>query len=358
MKILLLSRYGRLGASSRLRSLQYLPAMEQAGLEITWAPLFPDSYVEALYAGRRTWRDVLKAFWKRLYVLRSDPSQFDLIWLEVELFPWLPSWVEARFMPSGLPWIVDYDDAIFHRYDQHRLRFVRQVLGQKIDNVMRRSNLVVAGNEYLAEHAHRAGATRVEIVPTVVDVERYSVRGAHARIDATPVVVGWIGSPSTMHYLKELAPVFKRLNETLSVRFVAVGARADQLSGLPIEAREWSEESEIAEIQAFDIGIMPLPDEPWSRGKCGYKLIQYMACGLPVVASPVGVNPEIVQSDRNGFLANTHEEWVEALTRLIQDDQLRMQFGAEGRKRVESHYSLQVQASRMIKFLRSVAGNN
>jgi hypothetical protein len=184
------------------------------------------------------------------------------------------------------------------------------------------------------------------------------VCGAQKQTDADPVVVGWIGSPSTTHYLKELAPVFNRLKETLAVRFVAVGARVDQLSGLPVEAREWSEQCEITEIQAFDIGIMPLPDEPWSRGKCGYKLIQYMACGLPVVASPVGVNTEIVQSEFNGFLAHTHEEWTEALTRLIQDKQLRMKYGAEGRKRVENHYSLQVQANRMIKFLRSVAGNN
>jgi glycosyltransferase involved in cell wall biosynthesis len=248
-----------------------------------------------------------------------------------------------------VPYVVDYDDALFHRYDCHTNPWVRRLLGQKIDSVMRHAATVIAGNNYLAERAYRAGANRVEMIPTVVDTKRYQPE--QKSVAAVPIV-GWIGTPQTSRYLKPLLPVFESLKNDMPVRFVAIGANPEDFEDTPVETWPWSEESEVKSLQQFDIGIMPLVDSPWERGKCGYKLIQYMACGVPVVASPVGVNREIVVPGGNGLFADTVEEWDKTLRMLLNvDSEARKRMGAAGRVRVEKWYSAQVQASRLLDTL-------
>jgi len=349
MRILILSRYDRLGSSSRLRIFQYLPFLQDAGVEFVVAPLFGNDYVASLYGGRISLAVVVKAYIRRLYwMLRA--GGFDLIWVEKEFLPWVPSWIELRLLPLSTPWVADYDDAVFHRYDRHRLSWVRHILGRKIDAVMRHAGLVLAGNEYLKERALQAGASRVEILPTVVDVSRYQV--SEERSGGT-VTIGWIGSPSTAKFLHLIAPALQKVAALQNVRIIAVGANADQLKELPIEVRKWTEASEVAEIQQFDIGIMPLPDEPFERGKCGYKLIQCMACGKAVVASPVGINSVVVRDGIDGILASTNQQWFDALKKLTEDVELRRRMGSLGRERVEQHYSLQNSASRLVELLQS-----
>ncbi len=260
----------------------------------------------------------------------------------------MPAFAEWLLDKLGIAYVVDYDDALFHRYDRHRWWLIRLILGHKIDSVMRHARLVIAGNEYLAERARTVGAKCVEIVPTVVDLTRYTVVQSG---NDYPLVVGWIGSPSTSHYLAVIAPVIESLSKEFDVRFVAVGASEKSVSDLPMEAKPWSEETEVQSIQEFDIGIMPLIDDPWERGKCGYKLIQYMACGIPVVASPVGVNREIVEHGTNGYLAQDLHEWEQALRRLLNNQNLRRRMGAKGRECVEVWYSLQVQAPRLYELM-------
>lgn len=349
MRVLLLSRYDRLGASSRLRSFQYLPYLKSAGIDVTVAPLFGDDYVRGLYSGNISKIEVLKAYFARLQIILKA-QQFNMVWLEYEMLPWLPSWIELDLLPKNIPLVVDYDDAVFHRYDQHRLGLVRKVLGPKIDAVMRRADVVVVGNEYLGERAKQAGAKRVELLPTVVDAGRYAVI---EKEDTSPITIGWIGQPSTAKYLSQLMPALQKMISQYAVCVVAIGPKPSQFQHLPVEVRAWAEEIEVAEIQQFDIGIMPLTDSLWERGKCGYKLIQYMACGKPVVATPIGVNSVIVQQGVNGFLANTEAEWREALDILCQDAALRKRMGNEGRKMMEQHYSLQVAAPRLVGLLRS-----
>jgi glycosyltransferase involved in cell wall biosynthesis len=235
--------------------------------------------------------------------------------------------------------VADYDDAVFHRYDAHWSRLVRWLLGGKIDAVMRRADCVTAGNSYLARRALDAGATDVQLLPTVVDLDRYP--SPPAMKTGAEVVIGWIGSPATAHYLAPLREVLAALASRHRVRCVAIGARPDQVAGTPFESRPWAEDTEVDMLRELDIGIMPLPDAPWERGKCGYKLIQYMACSLPVIASPVGVNVEIVDGGVNGELAGTDQEWEQSLERLVGDATLRQRMGRAGRRRVEERYSLQ-----------------
>jgi glycosyltransferase involved in cell wall biosynthesis len=348
MRILLFTRYGRLGASSRVRSLQYLSFLEKSGWKVDVSPLFSDAYIQALYGRKRRGGLVVSGFLQRLKML-GCARKYDLIWIEKELFPFMPAWAERYLNLLGVPYVVDYDDALFHRYDSHRSWLVRALLSRKIDAVMRHAALVVAGNQYLADHAHTAGARRVEIIPTVVDLERYSVS---QRDESQPLTIGWIGSPGTSRYLRAIASALESVASEFKVRFVAVGASMDAVEDLPVEVWPWSEETEVESIDAFDIGIMPLPDEPWEQGKCGYKLIQYMACGRPIVASPVGVNTRMVENGINGFLANTEEEWKTALAHLLRDKKMRDDMGLRGRELVEAEYCLQVQAPRLELLLR------
>jgi glycosyltransferase involved in cell wall biosynthesis len=353
MKVLLLSRYGPLGASSRVRFLQYLPYFQSQGVEVTVKPLFSDAYLQALYNGGSRWWEVLKGYAGRILALLGA-RRFDVVIIEKELLPFMPAIAERLLGLIGVPYVVDYDDALFHRYDCHSNPWVRRLLGQKIDSVMRHAATVIAGNNYLAERAYRAGANRVEIIPTVVDTERYQPK--QKAVGEVPIV-GWIGTPQTSRYLKPLLPVFESLKNEMPVRFVAVGANPEDFEGAPVEAWPWSEDSEVESVQQFDIGIMPLVDSPWERGKCGYKLIQYMACGVPVVASPVGVNREIVVSDKNGLFADSAGEWDKALRTLLNvDSKVRKRMGGAGRARVEGWYSVQAQASRFLNELYEAVG--
>ncbi|MGE5376829.1 MAG: glycosyltransferase family 1 protein, partial [Bacteroidota bacterium] len=193
MRILALTRYERLGSSSRVRFYQYLPYLQTHGVEIVSAPFFSDQYVKDLYAGQAISRPyILRAYIKRLFTLANSAS-FDLLWVEKELFPWMPAWLEELLPVFKVPFVVDYDDAVFHRYDMHPSSLMRATLGRKIDRVMRSAALVIAGNEYLCERARQAGAKRVEYLPSVVDVDRYTLRQGSASSDS-PVRIGWVGS--------------------------------------------------------------------------------------------------------------------------------------------------------------------
>lgn len=350
MRMLLLSRYGRLGASSRVRLFQYLAFLESKGWQVDVSPLFSDKYLKYLYSGKSRSVQVLAGYWRRLMALVRVRT-YDLVWIEKEVLPFIPALAEELLSKIGVPYVVDYDDAIFHRYDMHRHWFIRLFLAGKIDSVMRNAALVVAGNEYLADRARAANANCVEIIPTVIDLNRYKIVQP---VRDHPRIVGWIGSPATIRYLSIIAPIIESLSEEFNVRFVAVGASEKSVSNLPMEARPWTEETEVPSIQGFDIGIMPLVDDPWERGKCGYKLIQYMACGLPVVASPVGVNRQIIEHAASGYLAQDLHEWEQALRRLLNDQDLRRRMGARGRERVEAWYTLQVQAPRLEYLMRGV----
>jgi len=351
VRVLCLTKYGRLGASSRLRTLQFLPWLQQRGLELTLAPLLSDNYVSDLYRGKTDWNALIRGYSSRIRRLLVS-RQFDVLWLEKEALPWVPEIIESMLTPSGIPLVVDYDDAIFHHYDRHRRPIVRRLLGRKIDGVMARAHTVMAGNPYLADRARAAGARRVEIVPTVVDLARYDVREAPP--GALPVI-GWIGTPGTAKFLGLIEDALARCVSEGLATVVAVGINRQPLASVYVQPRVWSEESEVSEIQNFDIGVMPLPDEPFERGKCGYKLIQYMACGKPVVASPVGVNTEIVRDGKNGFLASDSRSWLEALMRLTSDADLRRRMGQDGRVAVEERYCLDVAAPRVEAILRKAA---
>ena len=334
--------------------LEYIPYLEDHGFRITVSALLTDTYLKSYYeTAKKSFGEIVKSYLVRIAQLVKTGG-YDLIWIEKELLPFLPSWGESLLRLLGKPYVVDYDDAVFHNYDLHSNRAIRFLLGRKIDTVMRQAAMVIVGNDYLADRARRAGANRVEYLPSVIDLDRYQVISPQEKGVFT---IGWIGSPSATYYLKIVEPAFSEICKGGNTCVVLVGAGSTDLMAVPFEVRPWSEDTEVVDIQKFDVGIMPLPDTPWERGKCGFKLIQYMACGLPVVASPIGVNISIVEHGVNGFLADTTDEWARALNTLRDKPELRLKMGRAGRAKVEAEYCLQVTAPRMLELLKGVVRN-
>lgn len=352
MNIHFLPRFGVQGASSRMRTYQYIPALQSIFDLLTVSPLFPDEMLLSKYNnGHYRWTSVARTYLKRAALLLSAPSK-TLFYIEKEVFPWLPAFLELLFLRNRR-YVLDYDDAIFHKYDLHRSALIRRIHGRKIDRLMSGASLVVAGNQYLANRAIAAGAKCVEVIPTVVDLDRYPPK-AHGGTQINPRVV-WIGSPSTTQYVKEISESLRKLFARVPFTLRLIGATPLDLPGIDVEYFSWSAQTEASLIAECDIGIMPLKDTPWEQGKCAYKLIQYMASGLPTVSSPVGANLEVVVNGETGLFASSNEEWESTLYKLLQDASAREQMGGNGRKRVEEKYSLQATRNVLSSLLMELA---
>lgn len=347
-KLLLLTKYDNKGASSRYRFLQYIPYLKAAGFECVISPLFDDSYVNKYVNFQKINKfEIFKYLINRIVAVCTS-YKFKLVVLEKELIPYAPALLERILNIIGVPYVVDYDDAIFHQYDCHTNSIVRIILKKKIAVVMRNAQLVIAGNSYLANYAQQAGAKRIEIIPTVIDITKYSsIRETKKNDDVFRIV--WIGSPSTYQHVKAIMPALAQICIEHQSKLLLIGAGNREIHESWIEVRSWSEVSEIKNIQLGDVGIMPLPNTLWARGKCGFKLIQYMACGLPVIASPVGVNTDIVEHGKNGFLASSLEDWIKFIIILRNNKVLRTKMGNYGRNKVETHYCVQVTAPRLVE---------
>ncbi|WNC23017.1 glycosyltransferase family 4 protein [Thermosynechococcus sp. PP22] len=353
MNVLFLTKYDRDGASSRYRFFQYINYLKERGFNCEILPLLNQQYLHHLYTGDyRKYIHALKGIFNRLIKLLRL-NHYNLVILEKEIFPYMPFFIENYFIPN-VPIVVDYDDAIFHQYDQHKNKIIKSLLSSKIASIMNSATLVTAGNNYIAEYARNTGARWVEVLPTVVDLSKYTFVQNKINTELSRLKIVWIGTPKTQKYLLHIASVLTRLSQIYKIQLIAIGTHNLHLPKTEVISVPWSEETEAQDIAQCDIGIMPLPDEPWERGKCGLKLIQYMACGLPVVASPVGANLDIVQHGVHGFLASTNEEWATALETLIQNADLRTRMGLAGRRRVEQHYALQVTAPKLAHLLESV----
>ena len=355
LKVLLLTRYASLGASSRVRFLQFTAAFSDFGIVVTASPLLSDCDLDHKYrTGGYGWPRLVRGYAKRMAVLLGH-GRFDVVWIEKEALPWLPAWFELALL-RRTPYVLDFDDAIFHNYDRHRSSSVRRLFGRRIDKLMSRARLVVAGNEYLRDRARAAGAKWVETVPTVVDLDRYPPPDAAGERAPGPIRVVWIGSPSTGQYLSLLAGPLAQLAARHEIVLHVIGAGPVELPGLTVKSLPWSAATEAGAIRACDIGVMPLFDSDWERGKCAYKLIQYMACGLPTVASAIGANVSVTVDGDTGFVVSGNAQWVAALERLICDPDLRHRLGQAGRQRVEQHYSLQSTALRLGAMLKQAGG--
>jgi glycosyltransferase involved in cell wall biosynthesis len=354
-RILFLTKYPRRGPSSRYRALQYIPFIERAGFDCAIQSLHTDSYFDALFGGRSFPATYIagRAISRTRAILGA--GRYDAVFIQKEIFPYMPAVAEGMLRILGCKIIYDIDDSyVYLYYSGSSNPLVRFFLGRKIPSFMRAAEVVLCGNSFLRAYAaeYNPGAL---LFPTVVDPSLYA--GAAGSGGSGSPVIGWIGSPETSFFLQELGDVLKQLSSSLSFGLRVIGDMDFSLPGLEVETVPWSEESEAELLAGCDIGIMPLPDTPVARGKCGLKLLQYMASGLPVVSSPAGGASEIIEDGVNGFLAHGEGEWIGNLTRLLGDPDLRSRIGAAGRRRVEKQYSLDVWAPRMVAVIeRVIAG--
>ena len=335
MKVLFLTS-GADTPATRYRILPYLPRLQSRGITCHVANSFPSKYETLPAIGFRA-SQRLKRWTRSWHLLQAKLRHYDAIVIEREIFD-DPSWdYEAAFRKVTGRFILDIDDAIFLRYPE------------KFPQIAGMSDCILAGNRWLAEECEKH-SQNVRLLPTCIDLSDYpkiSAETAPSRRSADVPVVGWIGTPSNIAYIKPLIPAFEELCRRIPFRLRIVTASrdcVDQLGAesLPVEFISWNASTAVAEIGRFTVGIMPLEDGIWERHKCGFKLLQYMAAGLPAIASPVGVNQEILSHGENGFLAATPEEWTAALEQLLTDNDLRTRLGLAARETVEQRYSVDV----------------
>jgi glycosyltransferase involved in cell wall biosynthesis len=317
-----------------------LPYLAERGIECTVAPFFDDTYTTSLLtADRKKWWRFGKSFLGRVAALLAA-HRYDLVVVHSELIPFIPTGVERLLANLAAPYVLDFDDAFFHQYDQHRLGIVRRMFAGKIGSLMKGAAVNVAGSSYLAQYA-RQFSKDVVVIPTVIDLARYPC--VAPPIEAGPFRVGWIGSPSTTEHLETIASELRDFCARSGAEVLAIGARRFDARGLNIRWVDWAEATEVEELSKAHVGIMPLPSTPWAEGKCAFKLIQTMACWRPAVASPVGANRHVVEDGVSGLLAGPGE-WARALDTLYQNESLRNRLGVAGRVRVEANYSLRAWA--------------
>lgn len=341
MKLLFLTS-GRRTPSTRFRMLPLAQLLSQQGHRCVVRHSFPEKYDYFGWLGFRP-SQWLKRASRRIDLLRARWGRFDAVVLERELFD-NPTWdLERSLRKVARTLVLDIDDGVFLKFPG------------KFEHLLGLADLVVVGNRLLAEWA-QTQHPRVVIIPTCIDTELYQPR---ARASGQPdpprqrPVIGWIGTAGNLEYLRKLAEPLRNLSHQHDFELRVIATHRGILDELPLQGvrvvfQTWNPATEATDILDFDIGVMPLTDDPWSRYKCGLKLLQYMAVGLPGVASPVGVNADIIQHGENGFLATTSPDWELALGKLLASRDLRRQIGANALATVQREYSLQVQLPRWL----------
>lgn len=338
----------------RYRIEQWAPYLRDEGIDIHFEPFAGRTLSRALYLhGRyatKAWHMGRAWFARTWSAWRA--SDFDMIYLHREAALIGPAWLErlARWRNPRL--VYDFDDAIWLPYVSPRNRYLSYLKAPgKTIAICRMAAAVTVGNETLADFARRYNPT-VAVVPSTVSLREYRPR-PHPPTGSIPVI-GWTGSHSSAQYLSLVEGALRSVSRRRRFRFLVIGIEDYRLEGVDVECRPWRAETEVEDLWSMDVGIMPLFDDPWARGKCAMKAIQYMGVGLPAVVSPVGANREVVQDGVCGFHASSEDEWVQALERLLDDADLRLRMGAEGRRRVEGRYSAEVQAPRVGALLKGL----
>lgn len=356
-KIYIFPKYSAKGASSRYRIYSYLRYYDAAGFKYSVNPLFGDAYLNYKYQHRSVFSPlfilkVLNAYIHRFLKVLFVP-QNSIVYIGAELLPYVPLVLEKYLKFRNVPIIIEYDDAIFHNYDQNKNELVRKMLSGKTPQVIKCASLVICGSRYLKEYALNWNHNVIQI-PTCVDSDKYLNK--HEDNDTDSFVVGWIGSPSTSKELSLISTVLIDLQDKYKIKINLIGfdkSKENLLKGLKYNIIEWSSDSEIKELNNFTIGVMPLFDTPFNRGKCAFKLVQYMMMGIPTVSTPLQSNIDIDGGCGNLF-ASTRSEWFGAIEKLLVNKELRNEIGNRNWVYAHSHYSFQMNKDKYIKALNSL----
>lgn len=339
-KLLFLPKYSAKGASSRYRIYSYLPYYKEEGFEFKVSPLLGDKYLDAVYGHHSKLTVILYLIYSyanRIWTVLTV-SKDTLVYIGAELLPYFPSWLERYMRWRHVSYLIEFDDAVFHNYDQSYNTLIKKLYSHKFSKVIENASIVICGCRYLADYT-KCWNNNVVMIPTCIDGEKYKQPAK----EGNGLVVGWIGSPSSSKFVKEVFPAIKKLQKRIDFEFRLVGfdkARESELCGLKYTIVDWDSEKEVNELRGFTVGIMPLKDTPFARGKCAFKLVQYMAAGVPTVSTPLQSNLDIDMGSGNLF-ATTTEEWEFALEKFLNDSELRKQVGRRNFEIAHEQYTFQ-----------------
>jgi glycosyltransferase involved in cell wall biosynthesis len=339
--------------AQRFRFEQYVDYLADNGFETTFSPVVRPEEYEILYSPGRTLRKA--ALTARGLLTRvadlARTRRYDIVFVQREAVQLGTAFFERATAGLGAKLVFDFDDAIWlPNVSEVNERFKWLKRPGKTDKIIGAADLVFAGNEYLAAHARPLNPS-VQVVPTTVDTELFQPRKPGAERDA--VCIGWTGSKTTIPHFELAIPILRRVKEKYGDRvyFKVIGDPAYRSEQLGIEGVRWEPATEVEDLAELDIGVMPMPDDEWSKGKCGLKSLTYMALAMPTVTSPVGVSTEIIDDGVNGFLASSEDEWVERLSQLVDSAELRARLGQAARETVVSRYSVESQKDRYLEYL-------
>jgi len=357
--LLILCPYPRGTApSQRFRFEQFLGILEAEGWEIQQEAFWDEQSWEILYQKGQIWSKVwalFRGFWRRSTLLfRVGKVQAILVHRELSPMglPWV-AWFLTRVLKK--PMAFDFDDAIWipNTSQSNRWTLAFKSYGNT-SKLIRMSSLVFAGNAFLAEYARSCGGNAVvQIMPTTIDTEGH--HNKLAKPSEETFVVGWTGSHSTLTYLDDLKPTMELLAAEFPLKWVVVSDLCPKFECPFLEFRPWSKESEVESLLDFHVGVMPLRHDAWAEGKCGFKALQYLALGIPALISPVGVNCEIVQHGKNGYLCSDASEWLHCLRLLAKDKALLQSLSKETRQGIVEKYSVLAHKDTYIKTLNRIA---
>lgn len=355
LRVLALASYPELAAGTRLRVLQYVPLLAEQGIAVDVRPFLSNRTFAGMYDRRRAVQTALgiAAGIGRRAADAFRLGRYDAVWLQREAALVGPPIVE-RLARHTMPLVLDLDDATY--IERESLVFGKAALTLKwrgkTDQLIRLSDHVISGNRTIAAHAASFGKAAT-VLPSIVDVDVF--RPLDVRSDGPPVI-GWIGTHSTYPYLRSLTEVFERLarEHRFRLRLIGAGTTEVAMNGVDVESLPWRMERELADLQSFDIGVYPMESDEWAAGKSGLKAIQYLSCGVPYVASPVGIVSEIGVAGSTHFEARSANEWVDALGRLLADDALRAEMARRARAYAVGHFSVRQAAATIAEVLRAL----
>jgi glycosyltransferase involved in cell wall biosynthesis len=341
--------------NQRFRFEQYLEYLEKHGITCELSYLISASDDKIMYSPGNLLGKILiglKAGFRRFKDVLNK-NEYDYIFIVREAFMTGSTFFEKQFGKSRAKIIYDFDDSIWIDVVSENNKLLGWLKNaDKTSQIIGMADLVMAGNKFLADYAERFNAN-VVIVPTTIDTDLYVPK---YNADKKVLSIGWSGSLSTIEHFKYALPALEQLKKKYGnkIDFRVIGDANYKNPDLNIVGQAWNFSNEVADLNQFDIGIMPLPDTEWAWGKCGLKALQYMALEIPTVISPVGVNREIISDGVNGFLAASIDEWVGKLSLLIDDSELRIKVGQSGRKTVDDKYSVKSQQARYLELINSL----
>jgi glycosyltransferase involved in cell wall biosynthesis len=331
--------YGK-APSQRFRFEQYLDFLKEKNWQYTFASFIDDGTWQILYkpghTPQKVW-GILKGFLKRFSLLFRVPA-YDYVFIHREATPIGPPWFEwvvVKILRKKI--IYDFDDAIWIPNTSENNKIIAGIKwNHKVSAICRWAYKVSCGNNYLRDYARQFNPNAI-VNPTTIDTVNLHnrVKDQHT----SKVIIGWTGTHSTMKYLDQVVPVLQQLEEKYPFEFWVISNQAPALTIRSLVYKPWRKETEIADLLSFNVGLMPLEDDLWAKGKCAFKALQYMALGIPALVSPVGMNTEVVEPGRNGFVCNTAGDWYQALELLLQDPKARIRLGRAARNRIERHYA-------------------